>query len=204
MEASHWNNHSRNIGDRGYIRYPRVTTFDRISAARATNSEDTLITFMSQLFDDIRWHCQRLRKGAVAELEAQDTPGDTYHTGPLRIATSNHCARKQSSVASDSDEDTSSSSQDEAEHGQIESDPSSPSTSGIFEDELPTHEYTSILWAHAAQYGKLPQCTTGGKPNAWICEVSFDGICKKATARNKRDAKHSASQMLCQALRLSQ
>lgn len=203
MEASHWNNHSRNIGDGGDVRYPRVTTFDRIIAARATKSEDTSNTFMSQLFGEIRWHCQRLRKGAVAELEAQDTPGDTYHTGPPRIATSNHSSRKQSSVASDSDEDTSSSSQDEAEHGQIESDPSSPSTSEISETELPTHEYTSILWEHAAQSGKQPQYTMRRKPNAWICEVRFDGTCKKATARNKREARHCASQMLCQALRLS-
>ncbi|KAF3037966.1 hypothetical protein E8E12_006628 [Didymella heteroderae] len=205
MEASYWTDPNRNDDD-GNTRYPRVETFNRINAARLTKSEEAFKTFMDQLSSDIKRHCRRLREGAVAELAAQpqDTLGITYRTESPKSTTSTGSSLEKGSVTSDSDEDTSSSSQDEAKHARTIPQPQSLPVSESLEAELPMHKYTSMLWEFAARSGKEPSFIEGGIPGAWICEASFDGCCRQATAQNKKKARHVAAKMLCQALQIPQ
>jgi ankyrin repeat protein len=67
--------------------------------------------------------------------------------------------------------------------------------------DLPAHEYTSMLYEHAArcerqlEYKKLMS-----SPSMWQCEAVFDGIHATGEARTWKGAKHIASQKICQAL----
>jgi hypothetical protein len=204
MEASYWNDSSRNVGSDGSTRYPRVEIFNRINAARVTKSQEALQAFKRQLSDDIKRHCRGLRKGAVAELDAQpqDVLSDAYRTGTPDSATSNDSSLEKSSVTSDSEEETPRSSQDDGDHGQINSNSESLEYSETLETELPRHKYTSILWDHAVKLGKEPVFRYGGSAGAWVCEAGFAGYQTRATAPNKKEARHTASQTLCQALHI--
>jgi hypothetical protein len=204
MEASHWKDPSRNFGSDGNTRYPRVEIFERINAARVTKSEETLKVFMRQLSDDIKRYCRGLRKEAMAELDAQPQAplNDTYRTSTPESATSNELSLEKSPVTSDSDKETPRSSQDDAEHGRINSDPQDLALSETLEAELPRHKYTSTLWEYAASLGKEPNFQYGGVAGAWVCEASFQGYHRRGTAQNQKEARHIASQMLCQALNI--
>jgi hypothetical protein len=204
MEASYWRDPNRNVGSDGNSHYPRIEIFERINAARVTKSEETLQVFMRQLSDDIKRYCRGLRKGAVAELDAQpqDAFSDTYRTGTPESATSNDLSLEKSSVTGDSVKATPRSSQDDAEYGRIDSDPQGRALSETLETELPRHKYTSTLWEYAASLGREPNFQYGGVAGAWECEASFQGHHRRATAQNRKDARHAASQMLCQALNI--
>jgi hypothetical protein len=204
MEASHWKDPSRNFGSDGNTRYPRVEIFERINAARVTKSEETLQVFMRQLSDDIKRYCRGLRKGAVAELDAQtqEAFSDMYRTGTPESATSNDLSLEKKSVTGDSDKATPRSSHDDAEYGRINSDTQGLALSETLETEIPKHKYTSTLWEYAASLSKEPDFQYGGVAGAWECEASFQGHHRRATAQNRKEARHAASQMLCQALNI--
>jgi hypothetical protein len=204
MEASYWNDTNRNIGRDGNTRYPRVEIFDRINAARVMKSEEALQAFMRELSDNMKRHCRGLRKGAVAELDAQpqDAPSDTYRTGTPGSATSNESSPGKITATSDSDEETPRSSQDDGEHGRINSDSQSLGLSEPTETELPRHIFTSTLWEYAVGLGKEPNFEYGGVTDARVCEASLEGHHRRATATTKKEARHIASQMLCQALNI--
>jgi hypothetical protein len=205
MEASYWVDPNQNVGSDGNTRYPVVEIFERINAARVTKCEKTLQAFMRQLSNDIKRHCRGLRKGAVAELDAQpqDALGDTYRHGTPESATSNDSSLEKSSVTGDSDEETPRSSQDDGEHGRINSKLQSLALSENLETEIPRHRYTSTLWEYAAKFGEEPDFQYGGVVGAQMCEASFQGHYRQATAPNRKEARHMASQMLCQALQIA-
>jgi hypothetical protein len=204
MEASYWMDPNRNVGNDGNIRYPVVEIFERINAARVTKSEKVLQAYMHQLSDDIKRHCRGLRKGAVAELDAQpqDALSGTYRHGTPESATSNDSSLEKNSVTGDSDEESPRSSQDDGEHGRINSKPQSLASSESLETEIPKHKYTSTLWEYAASFGKEPSFQYEDVVGAWMCEASFQGYHRRATARNQKEARHIASQKLCQALHI--
>lgn len=205
MESSYWTDPNRNDDD-GNTRYPRVETFNRINAARLTKNEESFQAYAHQLSVEIKRHCRQLRNGAVAELAAQseDNSGITRHCESPKSTTSTESSLERSSVASDRDEDTGSSSQDEAELARTIPHPQSQPVPGTLEAELPLHTYTSMLWEFAARTGKEPSFKEGGFPGAWVCEASFDGYCEQATAQTKKKARHLAAWLLCQALQMTQ
>lgn len=207
VEDSFWTDPQRNEDD-GDTRYPRVEIFNRINAARLTKSEESMQIFMHELSGDIRRHCRQLREGAVAELPAQlqDTPSMVQRNESPISATSIETPLASGPATSSSDEDPSIPSQDEAERAQSNpnANPPSQSVSETPQAALPMHKYTSMLWEFAARSGQEPRFQEGGILGAWICQASFNGYHRQATAPNKKKARHLAAKALYQALDVPQ
>ena len=66
-------------------------------------------------------------------------------------------------------------------------------------------KYTAVLQKHVDVQGGSLECAYKNlsvTPSVWRCVASWDGITAYATGQNKQEAKHAASQQICQSLGL--
>lgn len=171
----------------GSIYYPGDILFKRINAARAAKNEKVFQIFLRDLSMRIEQHCQILRKGDVAELDAGHT------------SIRNH--RSASSMCTAINDP---SSEESLGRRTIASTPNISPPSVPSREELPLNMYTTLLKKYAPQCAKPPErtyrqdCDSG----LWYCEIVVDGVCGVGEAATKRDAEHMASRDIYRALNI--
>jgi dsRNA-specific ribonuclease len=73
------------------------------------------------------------------------------------------------------------------------------------EAEQPTHRYTSKLYEYAAGSKKSPEYSKEWvSSDVWRCEAVFNDIHGVGEARSWKDARHIASQKICETLGITE
>jgi hypothetical protein len=203
VEATFWKEPSGTVDANGDNYYPGFELLKRVKAARATKDDKALDVFLNQLSNRIREHCRKLRNEHVAELDAgtPQSPGHIHRaTTPCSTTSSNPSSEDSQEVAG-ALIDTEIPSQ-----GSGIQNTAIPTRGGLpllqpLEAERPTHRYTSKLYEYAAGSGKSPEYSKEWvSSDVWRCEAVIDGIRGVGEARSWKDARHIASQKICENL----
>jgi hypothetical protein len=176
-----------NPGSYGRKHIPGSVLFRRINAARVANNERAFQDFLTSLSTQIEQRCQMLRKGDVAELDAEHTSNPIHRPASSMCTTLNNPSSEESVGRST-----------------IPSTPNISPPSVPSREELASPTYTTVLKMYALESGKSPEritrldCDSG----LWYYEIILDGVRGAGKAATKKDAEHMASRGICQALRI--
>jgi hypothetical protein len=177
-----------NFTSNGSTYYLGSILFKRINAAHAAKNEKAFEVFLRDLSADIQHHCQILRKGDMAELDAG--------------LTSNRIHRPASSMCTAINNP---SSEESVGRSTIPLTPNILPHSVPSREERPLNTYTSLLKTYALQSVKPPERTYRWDcdSNLWYYEIMLDGVRGVGEATTKKDAEHMASRDVCRALNIS-
>jgi hypothetical protein len=176
-----------NFTSNGSTYYLGSILFKRINAAHAAKNEKAFEVFLRDLSADIQHHCQILRKGDMAELDAG--------------LTSNRIHRPASSMCTAINNP---SSEESISRNTIPSTANILPPSVLSREELPLNTYTTLLKTYALKSTKSPErtyrwdCDSG----IWGCEIMLDGVRGMGEATTKKDAEHMASRNICRVLNI--
>jgi hypothetical protein len=176
-----------NPGSYGRKHIPGSVLFKRINAARAANNERAFQDFLTSLSTQIEQHCQILRTGDMAELDAG------HISNPIHRPASSMCTTLNNP-----------SSEESVGRGTILSTPNISPPSVPPREELPLHTYTTLLKQYPLKSGEPPKHNPRWDYDSclWYYEIILDGIRGVGEAAKKKDAEHMASRDICHALNI--
>jgi hypothetical protein len=177
----------KNFTSDGSTYYLGPMLFKRINAAHAAKNEKAFDIFLRDLLADVQHHCQILRKGDRAELDAG--------------LTSNRIHRPASSMCTAINNP---SSEENIGRSTIPSTPNILPPSVPSREQIPLNTYTTLFKTYALKSAKPPErtCRWDCHSGLWYYEIMLDGGRGAGEAATKKDAEHMASRDICRALNI--
>lgn len=203
MEHNYSRKSRRNEGDNGNPIYPGYELFGRVNAARATKDNTTLQAFMDQLSSQILSTYRNLRTVNMAELDTDMpySPSCIYRVETSSSSTSSSQHLEDHGEATSSNDESENPLQEDSFHVEGSSGQNKRSLAPNHEGVRPMHRYTSILYEYASRFEEDPEFREDWiAPDKWRCNIIFKDVSGIGEGRNKKEAKHVASQRICEAL----
>jgi hypothetical protein len=187
VEYGYMEKSGENFTSDGSTYYLGSILFRRINAAHAAKNEKAFEIFLRDLLADIQHHCQILRKGDMAELDAG--------------LTSNRIHRPASSMCTAINNP---SSEESIGRSTIPSTPNILPPSVPSREQLPLNTYTTLFKTYALKSAKPAKRTyrLDFHSGLWYYEIMLDGGRGVGEAATKKDAEHMASRDICRALNI--
>ncbi|KAH7125565.1 hypothetical protein B0J11DRAFT_528682 [Dendryphion nanum] len=202
IEAKYWREPGQGAGGSINPQYPGAELLKRTKAAFSTRDNTTLDAFSGQLYSDIALSCRRLRNEKVVELDADESvvSGRIHRpTTPGSTASSSHSECNQEAKSTETEREIPTTENDIQQQDIAMHNNSSQSLP--VRVIQPIYRSTSILYEYAASVGgkiDFQNCWIDG--DKWQCVGVFKDITGTGEAQSKKEAKHIASQIICQAL----